>query len=106
MAAMFRSPRQEPFAAVEAAKPYGNRHRRRDSAAQGLHIGLINVAPTPIFAGLKRLNQGMAGGVEMFRRVAVLGGVTAAHMPAGQAQAQLDPLVARGQALLAAFPAR
>ena len=39
----------------------------------------------------------------VFRRVPVLRGITAAHVPADQAEAEVHPLIARLQALLAPF---
>ena len=48
----------------------------------------------------------MAARVEVLRRVLVLGGIAAADVSAGQAEAQVDPAVAALQALLATFAVR
>jgi hypothetical protein len=65
----------------------------------------VNVAPAPIFAGLERLNNRVFRPVKMLRRVLVLRRIAAAHMPAREAQPQVNPGVAHLEAFLAAFPA-
>jgi hypothetical protein len=60
-------------------------------------------APIPRFARLKRADDRVLRGVEMFRSVAVFRIVAAADVAAGLTQAQVHPLIAHLQALLAAF---
>jgi hypothetical protein len=62
---------------------------------------LVDVAPSPVLAGLDRLHDGMLCAVKMFGGVLILGGIAAAHMAANQAQAEMDPGVAHFQAFLA-----
>lgn len=54
---------------------------------QLIEIGLIHVAPSPIFIGFVRLNYRMPGLVVMFRGMLILRIVAAAYVPAGLAQA-------------------
>src|SRR5687768_18515902 len=63
---------------------------------------LIDVTPAPVFAGLERTDDGVLRGVEVFGRVLVLGGVAAADVAADSTDAEVDPLVAELEALLAA----
>jgi hypothetical protein len=48
----------------------------------------------------------MMRGMEVLRRMFILGGIAASDMPAFQAQAQMDPTVAHFEALLAAASVR
>jgi hypothetical protein len=48
----------------------------------------------------------MARGMEMLRRMLVLGGIAATHVAADSAQPQVDPGIAHFQALLAALSFR
>src|SRR5690242_4218116 len=63
--------------------------------------GFVDIAPAPVLARLERLDdrmpvrEGVGPGVPERRRV------TAAHVPAGQAQAQVHPRGPQSQALLA-----
>jgi hypothetical protein len=69
------------------------------------HHELVWIAPAPLLARLKGPDNGvsrrliMLGGVLVFRRIA------AANMPAGQAQAEMYPLVPHLETLFAAFAA-
>jgi hypothetical protein len=63
---------------------------------------LIDVTPTPVFAWLKGLNNGVIGRVEMLCSMFVFRGITAAHMSTGETEAQMDPTVTYFQAILAA----
>jgi hypothetical protein len=67
------------------------------------HHHIIHITPHPVFAWLKRLDDRVSSRMEMFRRVFVFGIITAAHMPTGHAQAQVNPLIAHRQAFLAPF---
>src|SRR5689334_6513512 len=71
-----------------------------------LQIYLVHVAPAPVFARLERLDDGMAGRVEVFGGVPILRVVAAADMAADQALTQVDPGVAHLQALLATVATR
>jgi hypothetical protein len=64
------------------AQPEGS-----DSAQENF----IDITPRPIFPRLKGSNDGMRGGVKMFRGVAIRRRVTAADMSARQAKSQVDP---------------
>jgi hypothetical protein len=60
------------------------------SKGSGGHSGeikfhLVDVTPAPIFARLKRLHDGMLSGMEMLRRMFVLGRITATDMAAHKA---------------------
>ncbi len=57
-------------------------------------------------AGLKRFDDGVPGGAEMFPSMLVLRRIAAAHVPTDPAETQFDPHVARCQAILAALGAR
>src|SRR5215469_15766215 len=56
-----------------------------------LHHYLVDIAPYPVLSRLERLNDGMAGGVEMLGSVLVLGRVAATHMPTGETESKMDP---------------
>src|SRR5205823_5760088 len=67
---------------------------------------LVDVAPAPILARLERLHDRMLGGMEMLGGMLILGRIAAAHVAAGQAQAQVHPSVAHFQTLLASARVR
>ena len=62
---------------------------------------LVDVAPTPIFSRFKRLYNGMICMVEVLGSVFARRRITAADMAALQAEAQVNPVAASGQTLLA-----
>jgi hypothetical protein len=66
----------------------------------------IDIAPAPILARLDRLHDRMLGPMKMFRRMLVLGGVTAAHMAANETHSEMDPGIAYFQTFLASISAR
>jgi hypothetical protein len=68
--------------------------------AQSIDVDLIDVAPFPIFAGLEGLDNGVIGLVEVPSGVLVFGIIAAADVPARQADAQVNPAIARLQAIL------
>ncbi len=68
-----------------------------------LNVILIYVAPPPIFAGLKTLDNRMAGLVKMLRGMFVLGRITTTDVTTFEAYPKVDPRVAEFQALLAPF---
>src|SRR5215469_2843452 len=70
-------------------------------AAFGLHEQLIRITPHPVLAPFVRGYERVVGGVVVARGVVVLRVVTAAQVSAGHAEAKVNPLVARGQALFA-----
>jgi len=79
------------------------------SAANSSHRvkhDLVNVAPTPVLAGLERLDDRMMAGVKVFRRVSVWRRVAAANVAAGQAKAQVQPDAADAQAVFTTARAR
>jgi hypothetical protein len=73
--------------------------------AQLIQQYLIYVTPAPIFAGFKGLNDGVQGRVKMFGGVLILGIVAAADVPAGEAQSEMDPVVAQLQTFFASVAA-
>ncbi len=60
-------------------------------------------APTPVFARLEGLHDGVFGAVVVLGGVLVFGGVTAADVAAFQAKAEVEPLVAGLEAFFAAL---
>src|SRR5580704_5844653 len=68
-----------------------------------VQLDLIYVAPAPIFAGLKRLHDGMLGAMKMLGCMLVFRRIATTHMPAFQTQAQMNPGVAHFQTFLAAI---
>jgi len=66
-------------------------------------IDLINVAPTPFFAGLERFYDGVLGGVEVLCGVFVFGVIATANVPADHAEAEMHPGIAYFQAIFAPF---
>jgi hypothetical protein len=62
---------------------------------------LVDVAPSPIFAGFERADERVLARVEVFRRVLVFRRVAAANVAAAQAEAKVDPGVALVEAFLA-----
>ena len=54
---------------------------------------LVYVAPTPVFAGLKRLDDRMMSPVEMLGCVPVLRAVATSDVAAGQAKSQVNPII-------------
>jgi hypothetical protein len=74
--------------------------------ASEVNLHFINITPTPIFAWLDRLDDGMLRRMEMLGGVLILGRIAAAHVAAGFADSQVDPCVAHFQAFLAAMSSR
>src|SRR3954452_7174534 len=91
--------RRRPGSAGEHGR---GRDARRPLHVRDQHRDLVRVAPAPLRARLERADQhvlaraGVGGGVLVGRVVA------AADVPARQADAQVQPLAAGGEALLAA----
>ena len=82
-----------------AVREVGTRPRRvprHDLRADlgGLHGELVDVAPDPVFVWLERLDQRVARGVEVLGGVLVRRRVAAVDLPAGQAEAQVQPRAA------------
>jgi hypothetical protein len=63
---------------------------------------LIDVAPAPVFAWLVRFDDGVFGGVEVFRGVLILGRIAATDVAADHAQPQVNPSIAVFQAFFTA----
>jgi hypothetical protein len=59
----------------------------------------VDVAPDPFLSRLDRPNQGMAGVMEVFGGVFVLRRIAASHIPANHAHPQVNPGVAKFDAL-------
>jgi hypothetical protein len=69
-------------------------------------LDFIYITPDPRFARLDRPDKRMRRGVKVLGSVAVLRRVAATHMPANQAQAEMDPRIAHLCALFAYMFAR
>ena len=65
------------------------------------HRHLVEIAPAPVLPGLERADQRVPARPMMGGGVAVGRVVTAAHVPAGQTDAQMQPDAPRAQAVLA-----
>jgi len=85
-----------PFS--KSLRPAGPSPARRQ-----IEHDLIHVAPSPILARLIRAHDGMLRRMKMLGGVAILGRITATHVPAFQAQPQMHPGVSHFQAFLAAI---
>src|SRR3979490_730518 len=68
-----------------------------------IEVKLVSVAPPPVFAGFKRLDNRMFGMAIVRAGVLVLRRIAAADMSAGKTESQVDPAVSHLQALFAAF---
>src|SRR5690242_5367100 len=66
----------------------------RSLSSRQIEHDLVDIAPAPTFRRIVALDHGMAGGVEMRRRMLVGGIVAAADMAAGTADAQVQPAAA------------
>jgi len=67
---------------------------------------LVHVAPAPVLARLERPDDRVAGGVKVLGSVLVSRLVAATYIPAGQALAQVNPGIARLQALYTTLATR
>src|SRR5207253_959330 len=67
---------------------------------------VVDVAPAPVLARLERADDRMLGLVGVGGRVAVGGVVAAADVTAGEADAEVQPLAADAEAVLAAVHGR
>ena len=72
----------------------------RDYAVASIDIHIVDIAPAPFFAALRRLNDGMLCLGEVSPRVAIFGRIAAADMTAFQAHAQMHPGIAGLEAIL------
>src|SRR5207302_3126795 len=81
------------------------RERRPRVPSVELEHELVGGAPEPVLTGLEGPDHRVVGGAVVLRGVLVLRAVTAADVPAGHAEAEVDPDVADLQALLAAVAA-
>jgi len=61
----------------------------------------VHIAPDPRLSRFNRADKRMFGAVEMLGGVLVLRRIAAAHVPARQAQAQMNPAIAKFDTLLA-----
>ncbi len=80
--------------------------RTHPGALQGrrrgfLQVVLVNITPTPFFARLNRLNNGMFCTVVMRACMFVLGRIATSYMAAREAHTQMNPGTAQLQAVLA-----
>src|SRR5207253_11218051 len=76
-------------------------YRALHAPAPCVEVHLIDEAPAPVFPWLERPHDRVPGRAEMLGGVLVRGVVTAADVAAGHAQAEVDPLRADAQAVLA-----
>jgi hypothetical protein len=63
---------------------------------------MVDVTPTPVFSGFKRLDNCVVRRVEVFGGVLVLGRIAATNMPAFETDTQVYPCISDFQAVLAA----
>jgi hypothetical protein len=77
----------------------------RKTRLSWLHEQLIDVTPGPILTGLEGLNERVVSGVEMLGGVLIFRIITATDVPTGETEAQVDPGIARFQAILASIGA-
>src|SRR4051812_16418297 len=63
---------------------------------------IVEVAPAPVLARLQRVDDRVLRRMLVRGRVAVRGAVAAADVPAGEADAEVQPLAAAAQAIFAA----
>jgi hypothetical protein len=84
--------------AAEARREWRRSSRWRD---RGLEEQLIDVAPAPILAGLVALHDRVLRPVKVLRRVLPLRLIAASNVAAFLAQAQVDPVHAERETLLA-----
>src|SRR4051794_10484959 len=91
-----------------SGSPPGSAAQGRGRDARGAvdvrdaHRQLVVEAPGPVLARLDRAHDRVPRGVVVRGRVAIGRGVAAADVPALQADAQVHPAAARGEAVLAA----
>ena len=84
----------------------------RDAAVVGRHVAaeiehdLIDITPAPALRRIIAFDDGMAGGVEVFGRVAMGRLIATPDMPADPAKTEMHPARMNLQALLAAKCAR
>ena len=71
-----------------------------------VEVDLIDIAPTPVLARLKRSDDRVTGAPEMSGGVLVRRAVAAAHVAANHAESEVNPRSASPQAVLAAVAAR
>jgi hypothetical protein len=71
-----------------------------------VQLKLIDIAPAPTLAGLKRLHDRMCGVMKVLRRMFVFRGIATAHVPALEAQPQMNPTIPHFQTLLTPASAR
>jgi hypothetical protein len=62
------------------------------SLVLNLDLGLVDVAPAPVFTGLEGLDDGVRRLMKMLGRVFVGRAVAAAYVSAGEAKAEVYPL--------------
>src|SRR2546426_75545 len=75
-------------------------------AGQAVHHEIVDEAVRPLLVGLERLDGRVPGLVEVLGRVLVRRVVAAADVTANHAEPEVDPLVSRLEAFLAASAAR
>ena len=88
----------------ESAHAQGGRWDLRGALHRGNHHrDLVGEAPGPVLARLERANQRVLDALGVCRGVAVRRVVATADMAALEADAEVKPLAANGQAVLAAL---
>jgi hypothetical protein len=94
--------------AVATGRAYCKRKpgRYRVRTSQLIEHFFIDIAPAPIFAGLKRFNDRVLRGVKVFGCVLIFRRVAAAYVAARHTQTQMNPGVADLQTVFTAVGAR
>jgi hypothetical protein len=80
-------------------------NERTDHSGE-IKFDLIDVAPAPVFSGLKRLHDRVLRASEMLCGMLILRRVATAHVTAVHAQPQMDPGISHLQALFTAASVR
>jgi len=75
------------------------------STLQLVEHHFVDIAPTPLFTGLERLDDRMIRRAKMFGRVFVFRRIATADVPADHAESQVYPCVANLQAVFTAIGA-
>ena len=63
-------------------------------STSGFNIDLVNIAPSPVFTGLDRLNQGMTSGTKMLGRVMPRRRVATSDVTTRETEPEMQPSTA------------
>jgi len=77
-----------------------------ERGSQSIKHDFVNVTPTPILSGFKRLDDRMAGRVKVTRRMLVGRRIATPNVPTGHAKTQVNPRGADAQTVFTTTRAR